>query len=220
MSASITILLLWAAFAATHMGLASGRLRPILVGRLGARGYGALYSVVALAIFVPLVGVYFDNKHSGPLLWYLGALPGVRWFMYAGMGVAFALMISGLVTPSPVSIMPGKAVVKGVFRISRHPLFMGVGLLGLLHLLVAPINTTELAFFAGFPLFSLAGCHHQDLRKLASLGDEFRRFHAATPFLPGGRRGALHGIAEQPVPMLAGVAVAAGIRYFHGSLFG
>ena len=219
MSASFTIILLWGAFAATHMGLASGRLRPILVERLGARGYAALYSVVALAIFVPMVSVYFGNKHTGPLLWYLGALPGVRWFMYAGMGVSFALMVAGLVTPSPVSMIPGKTEVKGVFRITRHPLFMGVGLLGSLHLLVVPVNTAELAFFAGLPLFSLAGCHHQDLRKLASLGDDFRRFHAATPFLPGSRRGALRGIAENPVPLLIGVAVATAVRYFHGSLF-
>ena len=220
MGATAAILLLWVAFAASHMGLSSGRLRPRLVARLGERGFSALYSLLALALFVPLVAVYFGNKHAGPLLWSLGGVPGLKWLMYAGMGLAFALAVSGLARPSPASLVPGKAEVIGVYRITRHPLFMGMGLFGLLHLLVVSVNASELVFFGGFPVFVLMACRHQDERKLASLGDAYRRFYEATPFLPGSRRGFLRGVSEQPIPMAIGIGVAAVIRHFHANLFG
>jgi uncharacterized membrane protein len=192
-TAAATILLLWAAFAASHMGLASNRLRPRLVARLGERGYSGIYSLISLATFVPLVAVYFGHKHAGPLLWNLGDVPGMRWLMYVGMGLAFALVVAGGARPSPASMVPGKAEVKGVFRITRHPVFMGIGLYGLIHLLVVPVNASELVFFGGFPVFAVAGCRHQDQRKLGTLGDDFRRVHDhrdrrghRSPLLPRG----------------------------------
>jgi len=220
MGTTATILLLWAAFAASHMGLSSDRLRPRLVARLGARGFTGLYALLALAIFIPLVSTYFDGKHTGPLLWSLGGVPGVKWLMSAGMGLAFALAVSGLVRPSPASLAPGKAEVIGVYRITRHPLLMGMGLYGLFHLLVVPVNASELVFFGGFPIFVLAGCRHQDERKLGAIGDDYQRFYDETPFLPGSRRGFLRGVSEQPIPMAIGLGVAAVLRHFHANLFG
>ncbi len=58
------IVALWIAFAATHMGLSSLRLRPRLVSALGQRVFLALYSVIALAVFVPMVSLYFGNKQE------------------------------------------------------------------------------------------------------------------------------------------------------------
>ena len=75
--AGAAIVCLWIAFAATHLGLSSLRLRPRLIAALGELGYQGVYSLVALATFVPLVAVYFDHKHTGPLLWDLGEVPGM-----------------------------------------------------------------------------------------------------------------------------------------------
>lgn len=211
---------LWIAFAATHMGLSSTSLRPKLVGTLGAAGFQALYSLVALAIFVPLVWLYFTHQHAGPPLWYLGRATPVRWLAYVGMALALVLVVGGVVQPSPVSMTGGDTRVRGVLRISRHPMFMGVGLFGLAHLLTANVNAAELAFFAGFPLFAWLGCRHQDARKLASLGDEFRRFHDETPFLPFSRPGGLQGLREMPLAIALGVGLAIVIRYFHTGWFG
>lgn len=221
MSAAVVIVLLWLAFAATHMGLSSQRLRPQLVAMVGERPFLGLYSLAAFATFVPLVWVYFSSKHSGPLLWYLGGSTGLRWTMYVGMGAAFALMVAGIVRPSPASIAPGEAVVRGVFRITRHPLFMGVGLFGLLHLIVVPVNVAELAFFAGFPLFAVIGCHHQDRRKLAAGDDAYRAFCTDTTLLPFARPARVpQAISEDPLPLLAGVGVTVVLRWFHPVLFG
>ena len=214
------IVALWIAFAATHMGLSSLRLRPRLVSALGQRGFLALYSVIALAIFVPMVSLYFGNKHAGAHLWSLGAIPGMRWAVYLGLGTAFVLTLAGLIRPSPAGLLPGPAQVAGVYRITRHPAFMGVGLFGLLHLLVASVNAAELAFFGGLPVFALVGCAHQDRRKLVTAGEDFRSFHAQTSFLPFTGRGTLRGIAEMPVALLLGVVLTVVLRWFHPLWFG
>ena len=65
MSATVWIVLLWLGFAGSHMLLSSVRLRPILVERIGERGYAGVFSLVALGFFVPLVWVYFASKHHG-----------------------------------------------------------------------------------------------------------------------------------------------------------
>ncbi len=210
---------LWLAFAATHMSLSSLRLRPQLVGALGERGFQGVYSGVALAIFVPLVWVYFANKHTGPHLWFLGGVPGLRQVMYAGMALCFVLIAGGFARPSPVSIRAGRAEVRGALRVTRHPVFMAAGLFGLLHLCVASVEASELAFFGGFPLFALIGSRHQDVRKLASGSEEFRRFHAATSLLPNLAR-IPAALRDDPLPALIGVGVTVALRIFHPTLFG
>jgi uncharacterized membrane protein len=124
-------------------------------------------SLIALAIFVPLV-TSAPHKHEGPYLYTLAGVPGLRWLMYLGMGAAFAMAVAGLVRPSPAAVAPGSTEVRGVYHVTRHPVLMALGLYGLLHLCVAAVNASELAFFAGFPLFVLIGARHQDQRKLAA----------------------------------------------------
>jgi uncharacterized membrane protein len=218
--AAAQIVFWWLAFAATHMGLSSAPVRSRVVAKLGDRGFLGLYTLVAFATFVPLVSSYFAHKHEGAFLWYLGSSPAVRWLMYAGMALALSLLVAALLRPSPAAIVPGKTEVAGAYHITRHPLFMAVGLYGLLHLLVARVNTTELAFFAGFPLFAWAGCRHQDRRKLATGDEKFRRFHDETVFFPFTGSAALRGLREIRLPLLIGIALAIGLRFFHPRLFG
>ena len=218
--AAATIIFFWLAFAATHMGLSSAPVRTRLIAGLGERAFLGVYSLVAFATFVPLVWFYFAHKHQGPFLWYFGSEPGLRWIMYAGMALALALVVAALLRPSPAAIVPGKAEVGGAFYITRHPMFMAVGLYGVLHLLVARVNATELAFFGGFPLFAWAGCRHQDRRKLATGDEKFRRFHDETVFFPFTGPGALRGLREIRLPLVIGTGLAIGLRVFHPRLFG
>jgi len=220
--AAVWIAALWVLFAATHMALSSQRFRPRLVARLGARGFQGVYSLVALAIFVPLVATYYAHKHTGPYLWTLSQLPGVRWLGYALMGAALVLVVAGLVQPSPAGMVPARPEVRGVARITRHPVLMGFGLWGLAHLLLATVHASELAFFSGFAIFAVVGCEHQDARKLAS-SESYRAFHAATPFLPFSRLGFVRGLREMPLPaaIAAGIALTWALRsYAHAWLSG
>jgi uncharacterized membrane protein len=219
---AVWIAALWVLFAATHMALSSQRWRPRLVAKLGDRGFQGVYSGIALAIFVPLVSIYYSHKHSGPYLWTLSRLPGVRWLGYGLMGAAFVLVVAGLVQPSPAGMVRARPVVRGVARLTRHPVLMGFGLWGLAHLLLATVHAAELAFFAGFPIFAVVGCEHQDQRKLAA-NESYRAFHAATPFLPFSRLGFVRGIVEMPLPVAiaAGIAIAWALRqYAHAWLSG
>jgi len=213
----------WILFAATHMGLSGQGLRPRLVARLGDRGFQGVYSLVALATFVPLVWSYYAHKHTGPYLWNLVRLPGVKWIGYGLMGAALVLVVAGLVQPSPASMRPGKPLVRGVARITRHPLFMGFGLWGVAHLLLAMVHASELAFFGGFAIFAVVGCEHQDQRKLATLGESYRAYVAATPFLPFSSKGFVRGLVEMPMPIAVagGIALAFALRqYTHAWLAG
>ena len=214
------LLALWIGFAATHLVMSSRSLRPRLVAALGERGFQGVYSLIALALFVPLVTVYLRNRHSGAYLGSLAGVPGTHWIVLLGMTAALCLVVGGLARQSPASFMPGATEVRGVFHVTRHPLLMGVGLFGLLHLCAVAVHASELVFFAGFPIFVLIGCRHQDQRKLASGDDAFRRFHAATPFLPFSRpAGVVRALREQPLPIALGIASAVALRWLHGVWF-
>ena len=79
---------------------------------------------------------------------------------------------------------------------------------------------SDVAFFAGFPLFALAGCWHQDRRKLAT-DPEFRAFWEQTPFLPFAGRRTLRGLRElSPIALGIGVVLTVFLRWYHGALFG
>jgi uncharacterized membrane protein len=215
MSIAAEIALLWAAFTATHLGLASRRVEPKLRAKLGDTPFLGLYSLVALAIFIPLMRVYFSNRHAGPWLWAIEVGPVLRAALYALMTLGFVLAVGALVKPSPASVAPGKAEVTGVYRVTRHPLVLGLALLWALHL-IPNASSADVAFFGGFLAFSLAGAWHQDARKLHAPPPGFREFHAATGFLPFTRAGALRGLREIPPLVWAlGFAASALARWLH-----
>jgi uncharacterized membrane protein len=211
---------LWLLFAATHMGMASVSMRPRLVGALGDRGYQGLYSLVAFAVFVPLVWYYFAHKHAGPALWAVGVGPALLLAIYIGMGVAFTLVVCSLVQPNPFSVgQDGRAEPRGIHLITRHSTFLGLGLFGALHL-IPNGYASDVAFFGGMVAFSVGGCLHQDARKLVLEGERFRPFHERTPFIPFTGRETARGLRELPwYGVAAGIVATIALRWYHHSLF-
>jgi uncharacterized membrane protein len=218
LSPTTSIVLLWIGFTATHLGLASVRVEPKLRAKLGDAAFLGLYSVIALALFVPLVSIYFSNRHAGPWLWVVPVGPWLRVLLYLGMTLGIVLTVGSLLRPSPASIVPGgTAEVRGVYRVTRHPLVLGLAIVWVLHL-IPNASTADVAFFGGFLAFSLLGARHQDARKLLAGDEKFRAFHAATSFLPFGR--GLGGLADlSPLVIALGVLAALGIRWLHGSIW-
>jgi uncharacterized membrane protein len=219
-SPALAIFLLWAGFAGTHLALSSLRLRPRIVAAIGEPTFVALYSLVAFAFFVPLVWVYYANLHVGPWLWTFGRGPVVTWLVQIGMAISLVLVVAGNVTPSPASIAavaagtPTPPEPRGAFRITRHPLIMGIALFGLLHLL-PNASTTDVAFFGGFLAFALVGCWHQDQRKLAT-NPSYRAFYEKTPFLPFTGSDTLRGLRElSPLAVVIGIGLTFAIRWAH-----
>jgi uncharacterized membrane protein len=116
--------------------------------------------------------------------------------------VAFILIVAGAIRPGPASISAGPAEPVGAFRIARHPVLMGFALFGVLDLL-ANLTTTDVAFFAGFPLTPSFGRVYQDRRKLAYNLLGYASFVAATPFVPFTGRETLRGLRELgPLPLV------------------
>jgi uncharacterized membrane protein len=217
------IILLWLAFAVSHMALSSLKLRPRIVDVLGEKGFMGIYSLIALATFVPMVTVYFRNKHSGPMFWSIAATPPIEIGMIFAMGVAFIMLVAGSMTPSPVamSVAPDQHIeVKGIHYITRHGVFMAVGLFGLVHLIPNGF-ASDIAFFAGFPIFAIVGCIHQDRRKLVTDSERYTSFHAATPLIPFTGDQTLRGLRELSfIAFAVGIALTIALRFFHRQWFG
>ena len=220
MDTALEIALLWAAFTATHVGLSSLRVRPRLAGALGETAFAGLYSVIALAIFVPLVWLYFTHKHEGPALWLLPRGPVLSWTLYLAMGVALVLFVASFVNPSPAGMAPSSTTPRGVHWITRHPLVMSFVVFALVHLLPNGF-ASDVAFFGGFAAFALIGAAHQDSRKRVAGPPGYAEFADATPFFPFTGSQTLRGLRELSKPALVGgIALAIAIRFFHSSWFG
>ena len=218
-TAVIVVLLLL--FASSHMLLSSRTIRARLVARLGDFRFQVVYSIVALVFFVPLLYYYFTHLHAGPLLWSVPATGAVEFVLVLANVVGFVLAVAGVMTPSPASIT-GAPIdePRGVHRITRHAVFMGMGIWALAHL-VANGYASDVAFFGGIVVFVLVGSWHQDRRKLAAGDPRFERFHAATAFIPFTGRNGLRGLMElPPLAAIIGVAIALVARYLHPSIGG
>ena len=218
-TAVIVVLLL--VFAASHMLLSSRPIRARLVARLGDKRFLAAYSIVALVLFVPLVYYYFTHRHAGPLLWPAPDSGAVDFLLVLANLVGFVLLVAGVMTPSPASVTGApRDEPSGVQRITRHAVFMGMGIWALAHVIVNGY-ASDVAFFGGIVVFVLIGSWHQDRRKLAGGDARFERFHAATAFIPFTGREGLRGLMElPPVAVIIGVVAALVARYLHPSVGG
>lgn len=219
MQATLLIVVLWGAFAASHMVLSATPVRTRLVATMGEWSFVGLYSAVALAIFVPLVWFYFVNRHAGPLLWSVPVNDAVRGLLFLGNALAFILIAAGYFSPSPAAVGMKRVLHRPVHDITRHPVIMGIGFWGLIHL-VPNGYASDVAFFAGFPLFAVVGSWHQDLRLGKLRGDSYRRFVSGTPFLPLTGRHTWRGLRHISFKVtLAGIAFAVVLRIFHTHWF-
>ena len=218
-TAVIVVLLLL--FASSHMLLSSRPIRAGLVARLGDKRFLAAYSLVAFAIFVPLVYYYIAHRHAGLLVWSIPDSDAVEFVLVLANVIGFVLLVAGVVTPSPAAVTGAPLdEPRGVHRITRHAVFMGMGIWALAHL-IANGYASDIAFFGGIILFVLVGSWHQDRRKLAGGDERFERFHAGTAFIPFTGRAALRGLMElPPLAVVIGVAVALVARYLHPSVGG
>ena len=215
MQATLLIVILWVAFAASHMVLSAAPVRTTLVAAMGEWPFRGLYSLVAFVTFVALVWVYFHNKHAGPLLWSVPVSDAVRGLLYLGNVLAFILIAAGYFSPSPAVLGMKRVLHRPVHDITRHPVFMGIGLWGLIHVIPNGF-ASDVAFFAGFPLFALLGSWHQDRRLTTSRGERYRRFISGTPFLPLTGKHTWRGLRHISYKAtLAGIAAAGVLGYFH-----
>jgi uncharacterized membrane protein len=168
----------------THFGIASTPLRAELVGRVGERGYRALYSLLAVVAMAWLVMAW----RAAPFvpLWEAGA--GLRHLALLLMPLAFLLVVCAVTASNP-TVMGQRpdpdagAPATGIIRVTRHPFMWGVGLWAILHLL-ANGDEASILFFGALAVLSLGGTTLIDARRTRENAAGWGVFLQATSNLP------------------------------------
>src|SRR5262245_59232249 len=145
---------LWADFVGTHLAMSHPPARAALVARLGDYGFLGAYSAVSFATFGPLVALWWLHRHEGTPLWMLRGSP-VAVAVSIGLALAgFFLLFGAFASPPPSSLAQrflGKPPrVRGMTAVTRHPLFVGMSLWAVAHVLMNGWGP-DVAFFGGFP---------------------------------------------------------------------
>ncbi|MCA3324595.1 MAG: hypothetical protein INF75_11680 [Roseomonas sp.] len=177
------LLLAAAFFVATHNGIAGTEIRARLVGRIGANGFRIAYSVLSVVALVLLARAWGAAE---PLpIWTAPAW--LRLLLALIMLPAFLFFAAGLLR-NPTGIGGEGLVgqqVRGIQRITRHPVLWSFALWALVHVL-GNGDLASVIFFSTFAVSALIGMPSID-RKLAARDPEAAtKLQAATSILPFG----------------------------------
>ena len=211
-------------FVGSHFLLSSRRVRHALVAWVGEMAFLGVYSSIALATFAWMVEAYAD----APYLELWSPPTALKHLALTVMPFACILVVSGLTTPSPaaVSLDPQALALRapvGIQKVTRHPVLWGFALWGVVHLL-ANGDAASLILFGGNTVLALVGALHIDARKHLLLGHHWRRFAAATSFVP--LAAVIEGRAQLRVSEIGWWRIGLGIGFYvilllaHPWLFG
>jgi len=219
----LTLIVVFSAlFVLTHLGLSHGAIRENLVAKLGQWPFRGLYSVVSFLTLGPAAVLWWQNRHLGPVLWELNPW-AERGIALVLMLVAIELIVLMLANPSPASMLPGSYEPRGILRVTRHPMNMGLALFGLTHL-IANGALGDVAFFGSFFLLGLVGPYHMDARLKKQRGQGFIEFCRQTSVIPfvAIARGRTRFKADEIsfLLFLIGVVLYVVLVVFHNRFFG
>ena len=218
----ILIVVFSALFVVTHLLMSHGAIRENLVAKLGQWPFRGVYSVVSFLTLGPAAVLWWQNRHLGPVLWEFN--PWVeRGIALVLMLVAVEFLALMLADPSPASMLPGSKEPRGILRVTRHPMNMGLALFGLAHLL-ANGTVGDVAFFGSFFVLGVVGPFQMDARLKKTRGEGFAEFCRQTsviPFVAIARGRTTFRADEISFPLfLIGVIVYVILVVFHGKFFG
>ncbi|MFN7003266.1 MAG: NnrU family protein [Roseinatronobacter sp.] len=160
----------WAMFLFTHTVPVRPPVKPWLVARLGAAGYGVAYSALSLAVLAWLFIAAARAPHLA--LWPMPA--AAHWIALAAMLPAIALLSLTFGRPNPFSFggagndqfNPDRPELIG--RI-RHPVLAALGFWAGAHLIING-SLAHAVMFGGFAGFAMLGMWLIDRRKQREMG--------------------------------------------------
>lgn len=211
--------LLWVG---VHVGIAGTRLRGAAVAWLGARGFMIAFSVASV-VAISLLVVAWQSAPVVPL-WF--APNPLRWVLALAMLPAFVLFVASVSGPNPTAAgQQGilAAPVRGIQRITRHPMLWSFALWGIIHV-VGNGDLASIVFFGAFAVTALAGMPSIDAKLAARAPAAWAGLAGATSILPGaaiiGGRNRLVLREIGWVPPVVGLIAWAALLYLHPAVFG
>ncbi|MDX1711847.1 MAG: NnrU family protein [Rhodovibrionaceae bacterium] len=173
-------------FVGGHFLLSSLPLRVPIEKALGAKGFRALYSLIAGAALVWSAVAYGD----APFVPVWDPPVFLRWVAAIVMPFAFILAVCGLTTRSPTAVGGEEYAsntpedpAPGILKITRHPFLWGTGIWAVAHLLVNG-DAASMILMGGIAILSFGGMAHIDQRRAARLGGAWGPIQLTTSILP------------------------------------
>lgn len=196
-----------------------------MIGRIGMRGYLAVFSLVSIVLMAAMVWAY-GSAPARSSLWLAGA--PLRLVIAIAMLVPFWLAVMGVSVRNPAAVggdavLETSAVPHGVFTVTRHPLMVAIAIWAGLHLIANP-DLPSLAFFGTLAVTAVTGTRLQDRRKESEIGTAWRRYMAQTSIMP--MRAVIEGRTRLDLAGLdlwrtiAALVAWAIVLNLHGDLFG
>ena len=193
MSAALAVVLAWLLFGGSHLALSSSGLRDRSAERFGRYGFVIFYTALSVATLFVLGIVQVGFGASGAPGPDLGRHPASGFVLTTVSAVGCFLMVfgflqfgrSGMAQLSAASrstvqtAEPRLPTATGVFKVSRHPFFMGLGLLMAAHAAMATTRAS-LVFFAGFAILAAVGTWLLDRKLTYRHGKVYRDYMART----------------------------------------
>jgi uncharacterized membrane protein len=222
----VYVVLAWALFAVTHIGMATASVREPIVAHLGRTGFTAIFSIVAAVTFSVLVNTYSNVQGSGPAGLALGGNPLFLWPLVA-LSTLGIVCIAGSLLDYPtsayaISVAGQKTEPQGFERITRHGFNVGMAMVATAHALLST-RMTGTVFFGVLAVFAILGSIHQDAKLRArnpSLHGPYLDATSLVPFaaiLSG--RGRLVVSELRPSALVLGLFAAWILREAHPHLF-
>ncbi|MBX3227311.1 MAG: NnrU family protein [Labilithrix sp.] len=172
-----------AAFVLLHFALSSIPVRTQLIAALKAKGFGVVYSLLALGAFAAML--YFYRTAPYVELW--SPPRWTRWAPVLTMPIATLLLVAGYSIRNPTAAgqegTTKGARPKGILAVTRHPALWGFALWALSHLATnGELHVVIVA--AAILVLALGGMLHIDARRKATQGADWDAYAAQTSVVP------------------------------------
>ncbi len=177
-----------AAFTALHI-IPSTRLRPWIIARFGRTAFMILLSVLSAISFIWMWFAYKAATHHVETIFWVTHTP-LRIFSAAIMYIAILLAV-WMVTNSPRVLINGEHLlqdensIRGVLRITRHPMMWPLALWAMVHML-NNADPAGFVYFGYFTFLALFGTVMIDKRRKQHLPQRWANIESSSSNIPFG----------------------------------